>query len=89
MSTASTSPLTLDLTSRRWALLATAACVLPLLLQLPSMLAWPIAGAALATMTLAWKRPLPDWLRLLLTLLIVGAVLGVAGFRFGRDTGCA
>jgi protein-glutamine gamma-glutamyltransferase len=89
MNIATTSPLTLDQTSRRWALLATAACVLPLLLQLPPSLAWPIAAAALATMALAWRRPLPDWLRLLLTLLIVGAVLAVAGFRFGRDTGCA
>lgn len=79
----------LDGSSRHWALLASAACVLPLLLQLPASLAWPIAAAGVATGALAWRKPLPAALRLLLTLLVVGAVLGVSGARFGRDTGCA
>jgi transglutaminase-like putative cysteine protease len=81
--------LVLDRTSRHWALLAAVACVVPLLLQLPANLAWPIAAAGVATTALAWWKPLPAGLRLLLTLLVVGAVLGVAGLRFGRDTGCA
>ena len=79
----------LDRSSRHWALLAAIACVVPLLLQLPASLAWPIAAAGAATTALAWRQPLPAALRLLLTLLVVGAVLGVSGMRFGRDTGCA
>ena len=86
---AAPAPLALDPVSRRWALLATAACVLPLLLQLPANLAGPIAAAGLGTMVVAWRQPMPGWVRLLLTLLIVGAILAVTGFRFGRDTGCA
>lgn len=82
-------PLLLDPSSRHWALLAAIACVVPLLLQLPGQLAWPIAAAGTLTTALAWRKPLPAALRLLLTLLVVGAVLGVSGFRFGRDTGCA
>ena len=81
--------LLLDSTSRHWTLLAAVACVLPLLLQLPASLAWPIAAAGVATTLFAWRKPMPGALRLLLTLLIVGAVLGVSGARFGRDTGCA
>lgn len=88
MSSASTA-LVLDRSSRHWALLAAIACVVPLLLQLPASLAWPIAAAGVTTTAVAWYRPLPGALRLLLTLLVVGAVLGVAGLRFGRDTGCA
>ncbi|WP_460761827.1 transglutaminase TgpA family protein [Lysobacter fragariae] len=79
----------LDPVSRRWALLAAAACIVPLLLQIPFTLAAPIAAACAATLALAWRGPLPSWLRLLLTVLVIGAVLGAAGFRFGRDTGCA
>jgi transglutaminase-like putative cysteine protease len=88
MSAMEAAPL-LDKTSRHWALLAAVVCVLPLLLQLPTSLAWPIAATGAATTTLAWRKPLPGALRLLLTLLIVGAVLSVSGARFGRDTGCA
>jgi transglutaminase-like putative cysteine protease len=79
----------LDRTSRLWALVAAAACVLPLLLQLPAPLALPIAVAGAATTALAWRKPLPAALRLLLPLLVVAAVLAVSGMRFGRDTGCA
>jgi len=81
--------LLLDRSSRHWALLSAAACVLPLLLQLPASLAWPIAAAGVATTALSWRKPLPTVLRLLLPLLVVGAVLAVSGARFGRDTGCA
>lgn len=79
----------LDPLSRRWALLAAMAGVLPLLLQLPPSLAWPIALAGMATMLLSWRQPLPGWLRVALTLLVVGSLLGMVGMRFGRDTGCA
>lgn len=79
----------LDATSRHWALLAAAACVLPLLLQLPASLAWPIGATGAATSALAWRKPLPTGVRLLLTLLVVGAVLWASGARLGRDTGCA
>jgi protein-glutamine gamma-glutamyltransferase len=89
MSAAQKDSLALDLTSRRWALMTSAICILPLLLQLPASLALPIATAGLATIALTWRQPLPRWLRLVLTLLIVGAVMSVAGFRFGRDSGCA
>ncbi len=78
MSAAQKDSLALDLTSRRWALLTTAICILPLLLQLPASLALPIAAAGLATIALAWRQPLPRWLRLVLTLLIVGAVVSVS-----------
>lgn len=88
MSTAPSTVL-LDRTSRHWALLAAVACVVPLLLQLPVTLAWPISAAGAVTTALAWRQPLPAMLRLLLTLLVVGAVLSVSGMRFGRDTGCA
>jgi transglutaminase-like putative cysteine protease len=89
MTAAPDHPLLLDRASRHWALLAAVACVLPLLLQLPASLAWPIAAAGAATTLLAWRNPMPGALRLLLTLLVVGAVLGISGARFGRDTGCA
>ena len=89
MTTVPEHPLLLDRTSRLWALLAAVACVLPLLLQLPASLAWPIAAAGVATTLLAWRKPLPGSLRLLLTLFVVAAVLSISGARFGRDTGCA
>lgn len=74
---------------RRWALGAGAACLLPLLLQLPPTLAWLVASTAVAVAVLAWRRPLAPWLRGLLALAVGGAVLSVTGFHFGRDTGCA
>lgn len=69
--------------------MAATACVLPLLLQLPSQVSLPIAIAGLATVGLSWRRPMPGWLRAVLTLAVLGAVLGLAGFRIGRDTGSA
>lgn len=81
--------LPLDADTRRWVLLATAACLLPLLLQLPSPLGWLIGAAAVAMSALAWRRPAPAALRLLLAVGVVGAVLALTSFRLGRDTGCA
>jgi transglutaminase-like putative cysteine protease len=79
----------LDPRARGWALAASAACLLPLLLQLPSRLGAGIAVAAVAIAALSWRRPLPGWLRLLLAIALAGAVLATARFHFGRDTACA
>ena len=79
----------LDPALRRWALLAGAACLLPLLLQLPPTLAVLVAVTAVTVAGLAWQRPLPGWLRALLALAVVGMVLGLSGFNVGRDIGCA
>lgn len=84
------SPL-LDRSSRAWTLAATAACLLPLLLQLPRGLAIAIALVATLMMALCWLRPipLPSVLRMLLALATLGTVLAVARFNLGRDTACA
>ncbi len=89
MNQAAPPPFELDNSSRRWALLAALASVVPLLLQLPATLAAAIAATGGLTTLLAWRKPLPAGLRLLLTLLVVAAVLSLSGMRFGRDTGCA
>src|SRR5690606_13219057 len=79
----------LDPRSRRWTLAATAACLLPLLLQLPATLALVIAAAGLAIAAATRRRRLPAWLRLLLAAAMVGYVLASAHFSLGRDTACA
>jgi transglutaminase-like putative cysteine protease len=79
----------LDASARGWTLAATAACLLPLLLQLPWTLGLGIAAAATTVAALSWRRPLPGWLRLLLAIALAGAVLAAARFHFGRDTACA
>ena len=81
--------LLLDRGSRRWALAAGAACLLPLLLQLPPSLAAMIALSGAGIAALAWRRPLPALLRMLLALGLIGAVAFNSGGSFGRDTGCA
>jgi len=79
----------LDPALRRWVLLVGAACLLPLLLQLPPTLAVLIAVTAVTVAGLAWQRPLPTWLRALLALAVMGMVLSLSGFNLGRDTGSA
>ena len=79
----------LDPDNRGWALAAAAACLLPLLLQLPPQLGIGIGLTAVAVGALAWRRALPSWLRLLLALALVGTVLALSHFAFGRDTACA
>lgn len=66
-----------------------AACLLPLLLQLPAQISWAIAALAAIVATTSWRRPLPGWLRFLLALAVVGLVLANSRFAIGRDTGCA
>lgn len=83
------SGLRIDNGSRLWTLGTAAMGLLPLLLQLPPVLAGMIAVAAMLVSALSWRRPMPAPLRLLLAMLVVAAVLSQMGFRFGRDTGCA
>ncbi|MGO1068359.1 transglutaminase TgpA family protein [Lysobacter sp. CA199] len=75
--------------ARRWALLAGASCLLPLLLQLPPQIAAAIAAAGIGVGLLSWRKPLPALLRLLMVIALVGAVLLMTRFAIGRDTGCA
>ncbi|WP_133000852.1 transglutaminase TgpA family protein [Luteimonas arsenica] len=79
----------LDAQARAWTLTAAAACLLPLLLQLPGPLAAGLAAVAAATGVLSWWRRLPAPLRLLLAATLVALVLLDSRFAFGRDTGCA
>ncbi|UZW59177.1 transglutaminase TgpA family protein [Lysobacter enzymogenes] len=75
--------------ARRWALLAGASCLLPLLLQLPAKIAAVVAATGLVVGALSWRRPLPALVRLVLVIALVGTVLVLARFAIGRDTGCA
>jgi len=81
--------LKLDPRSRVWTLLAAAACLLPLLLQLPATLAAGIAATGVAVTAFSWRRPLPAWTRVALALALLAAVLATMRFSIGRDTGCA
>ncbi|MDF9443390.1 MAG: hypothetical protein ABS96_03445 [Lysobacteraceae bacterium SCN 69-123] len=76
-------------TARNWALLTTALALLPLLLQLPGMLAAVFATTALLVALLAWRRPVPLPLRLLLVATMLVAIYWQMGASPGRDTGCA
>jgi len=80
----------LDVQSRFWTLLAAGACLLPLLLQLPARLAFGIAAVAVLVAAATWRGgALPAWLRLLVALGLIGSVMTMSRFAFGRDTGCA
>ncbi|MEP6906687.1 MAG: DUF3488 and transglutaminase-like domain-containing protein [Pseudoxanthomonas sp.] len=83
------SPNRIDDSSRAWVLAAAGCALLPLVLQLPGMLAAAIVVAALLVSTFSWRKPVPVFLRLLLALLVLAAVFSQMGFHFGRDTGCA
>ncbi|HEY9253383.1 MAG TPA: DUF3488 and transglutaminase-like domain-containing protein [Stenotrophomonas sp.] len=75
--------------SRAWLAATTALCLLPLLLQLPALLALVFAASALLTIALAWRNATPTPLRLLLLVAMLAAVYWQSGMHFGRDTGCA
>ena len=79
----------LDAGSRLWTLATAGLSLLPLLLQLPGMLALGIGITAALTGGLSWRKPLPAFLRWLLALLVLAGVFSQMGFHFGRDTGCA
>jgi transglutaminase-like putative cysteine protease len=73
---------------RMLALLATAVCLLPLLLQLPASLGLGFGVGALVVAAASWRRPLPVLLRLLLGIGFIAAVAAVSP-GIGRDTACA
>ena len=79
----------LDAGSRLWTLASACLALLPLLLQLPTGLAFGIGAAAALTIALSWRKPLPALLRMLLAMAVLVAVFSQMGLRFGRDTGCA
>ena len=74
---------------RAWSLAAAAACLLPLLPQLPPMVAAGCVAVGVAVTMLSWRRPLPAWLRTLLALALAGVVLATFRFSLGRDMACA
>ena len=74
--------------ARAQVLLAAAACLLPLLLQLPAWLGPAFGIGALAVAAASWRRPMPALLRLLLSACALLAVAVVAP-GIGRDTACA
>ena len=74
--------------SRRRVLLATAACLLPLLLALPPSLGIGFGMGAVLVAAAAWRKPLPGPLRILLGIAAIGAVaMELPGV--GRDSACA
>jgi transglutaminase-like putative cysteine protease len=79
----------IDAAMRGWCYAASAACLLPLLLQLPNATAAGTAICAVIVAVLSWRKPLPWWLRIVLALAVFGAVLVSSGFMLGRDAGCA
>ena len=74
--------------ARMLVMAAAAACLLPLLLQLPAWLGPAFGIGAVAITVASWRRPMPALLRLLLS---AGALLAVAMVApgIGRDTACA
>lgn len=81
------SPL-METRSRHLVLLASVACLLPLLLQLPRSLGTGFGLLGLAVMVLSRRQPIPSLLRILLG---IGAIVAVAAVApgIGRDTACA
>ena len=69
------------------ALLGAAACLLPLLLQLPLQLGIGFGIAAFVIAFASWRRPLPFLLRLLVGIGMIVAIAVVAP-GVGRDTAC-
>lgn len=82
------SPL-LDRTSRAWVLAATAACLAPLLIQLPARIALIIViSGVVSTLASLWMR-IPGGVRLLFSVFVVATMFAMMGMQLGRDTGCA
>ncbi|MEO6226327.1 MAG: transglutaminaseTgpA domain-containing protein, partial [Thermomonas sp.] len=80
------SPL-MEVHSSRLVLLATAACLLPLLLQLPLSLGIGFGLGGLAIAALTWRQPINSVLRILLGICGIVAVIAVAP-GIGRDSAC-
>lgn len=79
----------LEPAARRWTLASGALALLPLLLQLPPLLAGVLAVVAVITALASGQRVLPVPVRVLLVLGMLAAVYWQLGARPGRDTGCA
>lgn len=75
--------------ARRWTLASAALALVPLLLQLPPLLAGVFALAAVLTALVSGHRVLPGPVRVLLVLGMLAAIYWQMGARPGRDTGCA
>ncbi|WP_448142103.1 transglutaminase TgpA family protein [Stenotrophomonas bentonitica] len=75
--------------ARRWTLASAALALVPLLLQLPPLLAGVFALAAVLTALVSGQRVLPGPVRVLLVLGMLAAIYWQMGARPGRDTGCA
>ncbi|WP_269790355.1 DUF3488 and transglutaminase-like domain-containing protein [Stenotrophomonas sp. Iso1] len=86
----STSPsLPLGPHARGWVLLTTALSLLPLLLQLPGVLAAVLGATAVIVAGVSWRRQVPLLLRLLLIATMLVTIYWQMGANLGRDTGCA
>ena len=72
---------------RAWCMAAALACLLPLLLQVPTLLA--IGLGVVAAVGAAVLRPLPVVVRLAMLVSLMGYVMVSHGFSIGRDAGCA
>jgi transglutaminase-like putative cysteine protease len=70
-------------------LAAAALALLPLLMTLPPTLGIGFGLAAPVVAASSWRKPMPGWLRMLLTVAVLMAVVAVMGTRPGRDTGGA
>lgn len=75
--------------ARGWVLLTAALSLLPLLLQLPGVLAGVFGATALIVAGLSWHRPAPLLLRLLLVATMLVTIYWQMGATPGRDSGCA
>ena len=80
---------TLSPSLRRTVVVAVLAAALPLLMHMPSTVAMGVSAVALVAAFSALTRPLPAVVRVLLVMVITGAVLLGFGFRVGRDAGSA
>src|SRR5690606_28786275 len=74
-------------TLRRWCMVAAAACLLPLLLQVPPTLALALGVIALTGYVV--DKRWPGVLRLALLVGVAGYVAATFGFNLGRDVGTA
>ena len=75
--------------TRGWIVLVAALSLLPLLLQLPGVLALIFAATTALVAIVSWRRTIPIVLRMLLIGAMLVAVYWQMGANLGRDTGCA
>ena len=72
---------------RRWCMAAAGACLLPLLLQVPTGLAFALGG--IAGLGYVFDRRWPGLLRMAVVVMVMGYLLFTFGYNLGRDTGTA